>query len=139
MRKIVKDDIVEVISGKDRFVPTTDPNESPKKRRGRVLKVLNEYKVKVVRDKAGRVKKVEKVLEDVKLIVEGVNVRVKHQRPSKQFPQGGRILKEMPIAISKVMLVCPSCNRTTRVGFKLLEDGTKVRYCKRKDCGEIIK
>lgn len=129
MRKIVKDDIVQVITGKDRFQNKT----------GRVLKVLNQYKQKVIRDKAGRVKKVVKELEKVKVIVEGVNVRVKHQRPNKEFPQGGRIEKEMPVDLSNVMLVCPTCKQPTRVGFKILDDGTKVRVCKRKDCGEIIK
>lgn len=129
MRKIVKDDIVQVITGKDRFQSKT----------GRVLKVINQYKQNIIRDKAGRVKKVEKKLEAVKVVVEGVNVRVKHQKPNKDFPQGGRIEKEMPIDISNVMLVCPTCKRPTRVGFKILDDGTKVRVCKRKDCGEIIK
>jgi large subunit ribosomal protein L24 len=50
--------------------------------------------------------------------------------------QVGRIEREAPIHISNVMLVCPSCKEATRVGFRLHEDGSKARYCKR--CDETI-
>lgn len=59
------------------------------------------------------------------VIVEGVNVRVKHLKPSQQNPQGGRIHKEMPIHISNVSPV--SDGRPTRVRFETREDGSKVR------------
>ncbi|QTA38692.1 50S ribosomal protein L24 [Thermosipho ferrireducens] len=71
-----------------------------------------------------------------KVIVRGVNVVKRHQRPNPQLRQGGIIEKEAPIYVSKVALVCPDCGKPTRVGFKFLEDGTKVRYCKK--CGEVI-
>ncbi|HFB68158.1 MAG TPA: 50S ribosomal protein L24, partial [Calditrichae bacterium] len=40
--------------------------------------------------------------------------------------------------ISNVKVVCPKCGRPTRVGIRILEDNSKVRYCKHQDCGEII-
>ncbi|HHU23086.1 MAG TPA: 50S ribosomal protein L24 [Clostridiales bacterium] len=71
-----------------------------------------------------------------KVIVEGVNVASKHQKPRKQGEEGGIIKKETPIYACKVMRVCPKCDKPTRVGHKFLEDGTKVRVCKK--CGEAI-
>jgi len=71
-----------------------------------------------------------------KVIVRGVNVVKRHQRPTSHMRQGGIIEKESPIYVYKVALVCPSCGKPTRVGFKVLEDGSKVRYCKK--CGEVI-
>jgi large subunit ribosomal protein L24 len=50
--------------------------------------------------------------------------------------QVGRIEREAPIHISNVMLVCPSCKEATRVGFRVFDDGSKARYCKR--CDEVI-
>ncbi len=129
MKKIIKNDTVKVLSGSHNFRGKT----------GRVLRVFNDYETKVIRDKRGRVKKTVRNLLRTRVIVEGVNIRVKHQKPNKELPQGGRIEKEMPIDISNVMLICPVCKQPTRVGFKILEDGSKVRVCKRKDCGEIIK
>ncbi len=83
--------------------------------------------------------KVLKVFPDKdRLVVEGVNFIKKHSRPTQQLPQGGIIEKEAPIHASNVKVVCPKCNRPTRIGFRILEDKTKVRYCKHSDCGEII-
>ncbi len=70
-----------------------------------------------------------------RVLVENVNV-VKRHTPPSQAHKGGIVEKEAPIHISNVMLVCPKCGDPTRVGFSLLEDGTKRRLCKR--CGEII-
>ena len=67
-----------------------------------------------------------------KLVVEGVNVATKHQKPRKQGEEGGIIKVETPIYASKVQLVCPKCGKATRVGHKLV-DGKKVRVCKK--CG----
>ncbi|MCS7215019.1 MAG: 50S ribosomal protein L24 [Thermodesulfovibrio sp.] len=86
------------------------------------------------RDKKGRVLVVMPKKE--RLIVEGVNIVKKHQKPSRKYPQGGIIEKEFPIYISKVMLVCPKCDRPTRIGARILEDGRKVRVCKK--CKEVI-
>ena len=70
-----------------------------------------------------------------KVIVKGVNVATKHQKPQKQGQEGGIIKVETPIYASKVMLVCPKCGKATRVGHKIA-DGKKVRVCKK--CGAEI-
>ena len=70
-----------------------------------------------------------------KVIVEGVNVATKHQKPRKQGEEGGIIKVETPIYASKVQLVCPKCGKGTRVGHKIA-DGKKVRVCKK--CGAEI-
>ena len=71
----------------------------------------------------------------MKVIVEGVNVATKHQKPRKQGEEGGIIKVDTPIYVSKVQLVCPKCGKGTRVGHKLA-DGKKVRVCKK--CGAEI-
>ncbi len=70
-----------------------------------------------------------------KVVVEGVNVATKHQKPQGQNKEGGIIKIETPIYVSKVQLVCPKCGKGTRVGYKLA-DGKKVRVCKK--CGAEI-
>ena len=67
-----------------------------------------------------------------KLVVEGVNVASKHQKPKKQGEQGGIIKMETPIYACKVMVVCPKCGKPTRVAHKVDGD-KKVRVCKK--CG----
>jgi large subunit ribosomal protein L24 len=67
------------------------------------------------------------------VIVEGVNIAIKHQRPvpaGRQQTQGGRIEVEAPIDVSNVMLVCPSCQERTRIGYSR-EGGRKMRICKK--------
>jgi len=86
------------------------------------------------KDKKGRILVVMPKKE--KVIVEGVNIIKKHQKPSRKYPQGGIIEKEHPIHISKVLLICPKCDKPTRIGARFLEDGRKVRICKK--CGEVI-
>ena len=68
-----------------------------------------------------------------KVIVEGVNVAKKHQGPTRNTQQGGIIDKDMPLPVANVMLICVSCGKPTRVGYKIDGDGTKVRVCKK--CG----
>ena len=76
--------------------------------------------------------KVLKVLPSKgKVVVEGVNRVFKHMRRSQKNPQGGRLSKEMPIEASNVMLIDPTSDRPTRVGIRMLPDGTKERYAKR--------
>ncbi len=103
-------------------------------------KVVKNDTVKVIsgnyRGKTGKVLKV--FPKTNRIIVEGVNLRKHHERPSQALPQGGIIEKEAPIHISNVKVVCPKCGRPTRVGIRVLEDNSKVRYCKHQDCGEII-
>ena len=71
----------------------------------------------------------------MKVIVEGVNVATKHQKPRKQGEEGGIIKVETPIYASKVQLVCPKCGKGTRVAHKI-EGDKKVRVCKK--CGAEI-
>ncbi len=105
--KIHKGDTVEVITGRD----------EDKGKRGEVIKVLP---------------------DESRVVVQGVNVRTKHQR---QVQSGGRTMNpgrvrfEAPIHLSNVMLVCPKCGKTTRVG--LMRDGEKAnRVCKK--CQALI-
>ena len=71
----------------------------------------------------------------MKVVVEGVNVATKHQKPPRQGQDGGIIKVETPIYVSKVQLVCPKCGKGTRVGHKIA-DGKKVRVCKK--CGAEV-
>ena len=70
------------------------------------------------------------------LMVEGVNIVKRHQRPTAAVRQAGIIQKEAPLPLSKVMLVCQRCNKAVRVGYRFLEDGRKVRMCR--SCHEMI-
>jgi large subunit ribosomal protein L24 len=70
------------------------------------------------------------------VIVEGINFIKKHSRARGQVRQAGIIDLEAPIAVSNVRLLCAKCNNPTRVGFTYLEDGRKVRICRR--CKEVI-
>ena len=70
-----------------------------------------------------------------KVVVEGVSVATKHQKPMGQGQEGGIIKVETPIYVSKVQLVCPKCGKATRVGYSL-EGDEKVRVCKK--CGAKI-
>ena len=69
------------------------------------------------------------------VVVEDVNKVKRHTKPSVKAPQGGILDKEMPLHACKVMLVCPSCNKPTKIGHKTV-DGKNVRICKK--CGEIV-
>lgn len=71
-----------------------------------------------------------------RVVVEGVNMGVRHVKPRPPLVQGGRLEQERPLHISNVMLVCPKCNRPTRVAHRILEGGSKVRACKH--CNENI-
>ncbi|SUY48253.1 50S ribosomal protein L24 [Clostridium putrefaciens] len=66
-----------------------------------------------------------------KILVRGVNIVSKHKKPSKENMQGGIVREEIAIHSSKVMLYCQKCKSVTRISNKLLEDGTKVRVCKK--------
>ncbi len=106
--KIHKGDTVEVISGRD----------DDKGKRGEVIKVLPKENT---------------------VVVQGVNVRTKHQRQVQA--QGrtispGKVRFEAPVHISNVMLVCPKCGKTARVGVSRGEDGKAQRVCKK--CDAVI-
>ena len=66
-----------------------------------------------------------------KVIVDGVNIAKKHQRPSRMTEQGGIIDKNMPIDVSNVAVISPQDGKATRVGYRFEEDGTKVRVSRR--------
>lgn len=87
------------------------------------------------KDKGKKGKVLVAMPKDSKVIVEGVNVATCHTKPRKQGEQGGRINKEGTINVSNVMLVCPKCNKATRVGHAVVGD-KKVRVCKK--CGKNI-
>ena len=76
-----------------------------------------------------------------RVIVEGINIVRKHQRPVPGRSGGGRmeggiIELEAPVHVSNVMLICPSCDQGVRVGYQILESGEKARVCKK--CGAVV-
>ena len=101
------------------------------------MKIKKDDKVVVLsgKDKGKQGKVIKADPQAMKLIVEGVNIATKHQKPRKQGEEGGIFKVETPIYASKVQLVCPKCGKATRVGHKLA-DGKKVRVCKK--CGAEI-
>ena len=97
MKKIRKDDEVQVIAGRD------------KGKRGKVLRVQS----------------------DGKVIISGINMIKRHTKPNPMAGTAGGILeKEAPIQVSNVAIFNPATNKADRVGFKILEDGKKVRVFK---------
>lgn len=84
--------------------------------------------------KTGKVLSINPLKENV--LVEAVNMVKRSQKPTQAMPQGGIIEKEAPLAISNVMMICGKCKTPVRVGKKFLDDGKKVRYCKK--CDEVL-
>jgi large subunit ribosomal protein L24 len=117
--KIRKGDLVQVLSGKDRGKQGRIIEADPRKRR---------------------------------VMVENLNLVKKHRKPrplkdssrmgQKQILPGGVIDLAAPLPVSSVMVVCPTCNRPTRVGYEFRDDEkgrrVKVRVCRRADCGEVL-
>ena len=103
MLHIRRDDIVMVISGKDRG------------KTGKVIRVFQ---------------------NDQRVLIENINVVKKAQRKTQQNPTGGIIDIEIPIHVSKVMLIDKKSNKPTRFKSSVLKDGTKVRISK--ESGEVI-
>ncbi len=80
---------------------------------------------------------VERVYEKSdKVMVKDMNKVKKHMRKSESLPQGGIVEVSRPMLASKVMLICPSCKKRTRVGLLLGKDGKKRRVCKQ--CSKVI-
>jgi large subunit ribosomal protein L24 len=101
MQKIKKGDTVEIIAGKDKDV------------RGEILEVL---------------------VKDSRVIVAGANIVKKHEKARQAGTRqiAAQIVEaENPLSISNVMVVCTSCDKPTRVGFRVRDDGHKVRVCKK--------
>ena len=114
--KIKKGDTVEVVSGNDKGTRGTVHRVIPAKSEGD----SNRHEVGVDQ-----------------IVVSGINIVKKHQRRTGDVrTQVGIIEREAPVHLSNVALVCPHCDRASRVGYQIQADGTKVRICKR--CHEVI-
>ena len=74
--------------------------------------------------------------KEERIVVTGINMIKRHSRARGMMRQAGIIEREAPVHVSKVMLVCTKCDRPTRVGFRFLDDGKKVRICR--SCKEVI-
>jgi large subunit ribosomal protein L24 len=74
--------------------------------------------------------------DDERVIIEGVNLIKKHMKAIKDVRQAGIIEREAPVNCSNVMLVCNKCNHPTRIGTRILQDGSKARVCQ--VCHEVI-
>jgi large subunit ribosomal protein L24 len=74
--------------------------------------------------------------EKGRVLVEKVNMVKRHTRPGGKQAQGGIIEKEAPLQISNVMIMCNKCAEPARIGKRVLEDGSRVRVCKK--CGELL-
>ncbi|MDD2534003.1 MAG: 50S ribosomal protein L24 [Eubacteriales bacterium] len=86
---------------------------------------------------AGKTGKVLKVFPVTgRVIVEGVSMSVKHEKPRGRYQQGGIIHQESPVSSSNVMVVCSKCKRPSKLGHKLMANGEKIRVCKA--CGAEI-
>jgi large subunit ribosomal protein L24 len=117
--KIRKGDLVQVLSGKDRGKQGRIIEADPRKQR---------------------------------VLVENLNLVKRHRKPrpmkdssrmgQTQIQPGGVIDLAAPLPVSSVMVVCPTCNRPTRIGYEFRADEkgrrVKVRVCKRADCGEVL-
>jgi len=101
------------------------------------MKIKKNDNVLVISGKdRGKKGKVVKVFpERSKVIVEGINLIKKHRRPRKSEEKGQIIEMTAPIDVSNIKIICPKCNKPTRIGYKLTE-ASKFRVCKR--CGQEI-
>ena len=85
----------------------------------------------------GRTGKIQQVFPKHNMVlVEGINRVTKHIKPSSGVRQGGIIQKEMPVKLSNIQLICPNCDKPSRIGYQFLSDSTKARFCKK--CQETI-
>lgn len=102
------------------------------------LHVKKDDKVIVVtgKDKGKQGRVIAAYPRENRVLVEGVNIVKRHSRPSQANPQGGIIEKEAPIHVSNVMHIDPKQGIPTRIGYKVLDNGKKVRVAKKS--GEII-
>ena len=108
------------------------------------LKKGDEVLIMTGKDKGKRGKILETDPRNGKVIVDGVNIVTRHQRPkaaTRATPrtQTGIIKKAAPLNVSKVMMICPRCGEPTRLGLTVhKERNIKARICRRRECGEII-
>jgi large subunit ribosomal protein L24 len=88
------------------------------------------------RGKRGTVERVEHTKRGLGIVVQGLNMAKRHQRPRSRTQTAGILDLPVPIHVSNVQVVCPRCDKPTRVGVAIREDGSRVRVCKQ--CGEQI-
>jgi len=100
------------------------------------IKLKDEVIILSGKDKGKRGKVIERIPEEGKLVVEGINIVTRHIKPTKRGQESGIVKKEAPLSQGKVMLICSRCGKRTRVGIRLLKTGGKVRYCKK--CKEVV-
>ncbi|TMK63750.1 MAG: 50S ribosomal protein L24 [Actinobacteria bacterium] len=103
----------------------------------RKMKLVKGDQVEVLSGKdLGKRGVITRVLPETRqVIIDGVNVSKKHQRPTRATMQGGIIDKDMPIDMSNVALVCPK-DGPTRINYEIADDGTKTRVCAK--CGGLV-
>ncbi len=102
--KIKKNDIVQIVQGKDAG------------KKGKVLRAMPKIN---------------------KIVVEGLNLAIKHVRPKREGEKGQRVKMAMPFDVSNAMLICPRCKKKIRVSYKILTDGRKERFCRK--CNDVFK
>jgi len=88
------------------------------------------------RGKRGTVDRVQRTKRGIGVVIPGINMAKRHRRPRSRTQQGGIMDLPVPLHVSNVQVVCPRCDRPTRIGHQRLESGGTVRVCKR--CGEQI-
>jgi large subunit ribosomal protein L24 len=88
------------------------------------------------RGKRGTVERVQRTKRGIGVVVPGINMAKRHQRPRSRTQQAGILDIPVPLHVSNVQVVCPNCNKPTRIAHQQLEGGRRVRVCKR--CGEQI-
>ena len=86
------------------------------------------------RGKTGKVVSVDPKASRV--TVEGINLLTRHQRPKKSGKKGQKVRLPAPLAVSRLMIICPHCNKPTRIGSHVNDKGVKLRSCKK--CGKDI-
>ncbi|MCK4967515.1 MAG: 50S ribosomal protein L24 [Candidatus Aenigmarchaeota archaeon] len=99
-------------------------------KKGDVVKIL------AGKDKNKKGKILRVLTKQNKVVVEGINLLVKHVRPRREGEKGQRVRFPAAISVSKVNLICPHCHQAIRISYRRLEDGTKKRYCRK--CNELI-
>ncbi|MEK7198087.1 MAG: 50S ribosomal protein L24 [Patescibacteria group bacterium] len=83
------------------------------------------------KDKGKHGKVIKSFPKDNLVIIENINLKKKHQKPKSAGKKGEKIEVSRPVAVSSVMLICKNCGKPTRVGYKILDNGKKVRVCKK--------
>ncbi len=101
---------------------------------GSIFEIRRNDTVQVItgRDKSKQGKVLKLLTARDRVVVEGINMVKRSQRPNpSRNIKGGILEKESPIHISNIMLVCPECQKITRIGHRILDDGTRQRICRR--------